>query len=280
MKLLLASLALAAFVCTQANSFETPVRLTTLNKLAKVEGLKNGNRANRPKISGGQEASPGQFPYQAGLHIDNRDFCGATIITESYVLTTATCADSGRTYTVYVGDIRLEREASPKQSLVSNEAIIHEKYDPNGFSYDIALIHLPYSLTFGGNIYNIGPPPTSDIYENLATVSGWGRTYDDGELSPTLRYAKVDVITNDECKMVYGDVITDSLLCTMPRGGDEGSCYGDSGGPLVAFYLVGDEGFEALAGISSFVNNRGCGVGPDGYTRVYTFVDWIQKHLT
>ncbi|XP_046403678.1 brachyurin-like [Ischnura elegans] len=280
MKLLLASLALAAFVCTQANSFETPVRLTTLNKLAKVEGLKNGNRVIRPKISGGLEASPGQFPYQAGLHIDNRDFCGATIIHESYVLTTATCADSGRTYTVYVGDIRLEREASPQQSLVSNEAIIHEQYDPNGFSYDIALIHLPYSLTFDINLHGIGPPPVPDNYEHVATVSGWGRTYDDGELSPTLRYAEVDVITNDECKTVYGDLITDSLLCTMPRGGDEGSCYGDSGGPLVAGYHVGDEAYQALAGISSFVNNRGCGVGPDGYTRVYTFVDWIQKHLT
>ncbi|XP_046403677.1 brachyurin-like isoform X2 [Ischnura elegans] len=279
MKLLLAILAIAAFACTQANSFETPVRLNTLHKLGKVEGLKNGNRVIRPKISGGLEASPGQFPYQAGLHIDNRDFCGATIIHESYVLTTATCADSGRTYTVYVGDIRLERDASPKQSLVSNEAIIHENYN-NGFSYDIALIRLPYSLTFGDNIQSIGLPPFPDGIEKTAIVSGWGRTYDDGELSPILRYAFVDVITNDECKTVYGDLITDSLLCTLPDSNVEGSCYGDSGGPLLASFRSGDQIFEALAGISSFVNNRGCGVGPDGYTRVSTFVDWINNHLT
>ncbi|XP_046403674.1 chymotrypsin-1-like [Ischnura elegans] len=280
MKLLLASLALAAFACTQANSFESPMHLTTLHKLAKVGGLKNGNRDIRPKITGGEHATPGRFYYQAGLNIDNSNFCGATIIHESYVLTTASCVYGGQTFTVYVGDIKLKSG----QSVSSHEAIIHEKYDPNGFSYDIALIHLPNPLTFNDRtIDKINLPPNANFFNNIATISGWG-TCEGVGLTSTLLFAQVSMISNEDCKASYGDLITDSHICAQPihEGSlnNQGICHGDLGGPLVAMYDIENTRIEmALAGISAFINDRGCGVGPDGYTRVSTFVDWIKSHI-
>ncbi|XP_046403673.1 chymotrypsin BII-like [Ischnura elegans] len=281
MKILLASIVLIAFAFTQANSYPTSVHFTRLRNLGKIGGLKNGSRVIRPKISGGQEASPGQFPYQAGLVIDNKYFCGATIIHESYVLTSAGCANFGKTYQVYVGDIRLGRDASPRQSISSNEAIIHENFDPKTYINDIALIRLPHPLTFDDNIGKMPLAPNDDGFASTAgIISGWGATLNGGELSPTLRHSLVRIITNEDCRAVYGDAIADSMICTVPQDNKGGVCGGDIGGPLKAIYQIDCCTTQiSLAGIASFINSGGCGVGPDGYTRVYHFVDWINSHI-
>ncbi|XP_046403682.1 chymotrypsin BII-like isoform X2 [Ischnura elegans] len=278
MKLLLASLALTAFVCTKANGFLTP----TLHNLGKIRGLKNGSRVIRPKISGGIEAKPGEYPFQAGLVMDNAYFCGATIINESFVITSASCANLGKTYQVFVGDTRLGKAASPRQSLISNDAIIHENFDPKTYINDIALIRLPYPLTFDHNIKKMSLAPNDDGFASTSgTISGWGSTYDEGDLSPTLRHTDVTIISNEDCRAVYGDGIADSMICTVPQNNKEGVCGGDYGGPLIAIYQVDSCTWWqfALAGISSFTSNKGCGIGPDGYTRVYHFVDWINSHI-
>jgi len=46
-------------------------------------------QANR--ITGGSPAAPGQFPWQAALHIDNAYFCGGSLIGSLWVLTAGHC---------------------------------------------------------------------------------------------------------------------------------------------------------------------------------------------
>jgi secreted trypsin-like serine protease len=57
----------------------------------------------------------------------------------------------------------------------------------------------------------------------------------------------------------------------------QGVCNGDSGGPLRA---PGADGQWRQVGITSYVSTRqqgACtGAGPDGYTRVANYFDWIQ----
>ena len=43
------------------------------------------------RITGGQDAVCGQFPWQAAIIIDNRFFCGGSLISDQWVLTAAHC---------------------------------------------------------------------------------------------------------------------------------------------------------------------------------------------
>jgi secreted trypsin-like serine protease len=46
------------------------------------------------RIVGGQQASPGQFPWQAAIYkytADGRYFCGGTLYNEQWILTAGQC---------------------------------------------------------------------------------------------------------------------------------------------------------------------------------------------
>lgn len=45
-----------------------------------------------PKIVNGYPATRGQFPHQAAVTIDGASFCGGSLISATYVLTAAHCA--------------------------------------------------------------------------------------------------------------------------------------------------------------------------------------------
>lgn len=94
--------------------------------------------------------------------------------------------------------------------------------------------------------------------------------------SNSLLYVNVIGITNDECKKIYGDIVTEYILCThgYPND-DQGSCTGDSGGPL---FMEKNDTKPTLVGMVSFVSERGCTVGdPQGFTRVGSYLEWISN---
>lgn len=45
------------------------------------------------RIIGGSVASPGQFPFQAGLFLDGSGFCGGSLIAGNVIMTAAHCCD-------------------------------------------------------------------------------------------------------------------------------------------------------------------------------------------
>lgn len=87
----------------------------------------------------------------------------------------------------------------------------------------------------------------------------------------------IPVITSQACKRAYPreDIVEKAMLCGGYKQGGKDACQGDSGGP---YFFDGRSGYT-LQGIVSW--GTGCarpGV-PGVYTRVASYVDWIQDQV-
>ncbi|XP_046400541.1 brachyurin-like [Ischnura elegans] len=246
---------------------------------ARLETLKKWQTSSSSRIVGGNTATLGQFPYQAAVSIDAGYFCGGSIISADYILTAGHCGVLGNSFTISLGVVNINREASTRLVVRSTEPHVHEKYDPNSLYADLCLLKLQNSINYNDNIAPISLPPFSSnppSYENTQVIaSGWGKTSDNaGGVSPTLQYTPLTTISNDECAQFYGDLISESQICAKGDN-SQSTCNGDSGGPLAAQ----DSGSPLLIGVISFVSGAGCESGyPSGYTRVTTFRQWLTDN--
>ena len=99
------------------------------------------------KIVGGKPADPNEWPWLAALITPEGSFCGATLISDSYLVTAAHCVVhyTKEEMKVKVGeyDFNIDGETSDKIYDIKR-LVVHERYDPNTYNNDIALIKLRY----------------------------------------------------------------------------------------------------------------------------------------
>ena len=101
-------------------------------------------------------------------------------------------------------------------------------YNPSTLKDDISLIKLQIPVDYSSNVKPIQLPSKSQTtasYLNVVlVVSGFGLTTSN-KVSSTLQYTEVVGISNNECRSVYGSMITSSILCTrgFPNS-NQGSC--------------------------------------------------------
>ncbi|XP_063699146.1 collagenase-like [Culicoides brevitarsis] len=234
------------------------------------------------RIIAGQEAKLGQFPHQARIIIYkgllSRSICGGAIISETVVFTAAHCTYRSLLFDLGFGSINSD---SPAVSMKTMRKVEHQDYDPSNLNNDVSLLILPRKLSFNSNIKAIKLPSLSQQDETFehakATVSGHGKTADDGQVSKRLMFTNVEVISNDECVEYYNsDIIRDFTLCAIGFDNDrQSTCNGDSGGPLI----TDDEesGEKIHIGVVSFVSGRGCEAGyPFGFVRTTSYLNWIH----
>lgn len=157
--------------------------------------------------------------------------------------------------------------------------ILHDNFDDVNFYNDISLLRLNSSLTFNEYVQPAPMPEQMQESTGDAVVSGWGYTKEGGDLSDILQKVTVPIVSDEECRAVYGYYrsghpphVYDSMICAGTAGLD--SCSGDSGGPMTC--TSGDSTY--LCGIVSW--GKGCARPgyPGVYTEVSNFIDWIHEH--
>jgi len=239
--------------------------------------------------------------------------CGGTLINQWYVLTAAHC--KGKTSTTTISKLRLgewnvagygggETEELPAEQdfdITDDDIVVHEDFntvyenDGKNIVNDIALIRLPRPATLNNGVQMACLPFDTTEFKNYleisdldlglggrnSTVIGWGKTNTDqlrlynGVGSRILQKLQLPVLNNQQCKI--GRLTPrPSQLCA---GGELGkdSCRGDSGGPLL-IQAEADMPWYVI-GIVSF-GSKECGSGrPAMYTRVSSFITWIQNNL-
>ncbi|XP_050306146.1 brachyurin-like [Anthonomus grandis grandis] len=250
--------------------------------IGKIEGYPTINDTNLValRITGGKEAIPHSYPYQVGLLLDRRAFCGGVLISTCHVLTAAHCVETASFIEIYLGFHNLKITEDTQKILYNPKVIIHEHYNATSMQNDIAILKLPKSVQFTFAIRPISRMADDDsgfFIGHTGVLSGWGFAYhNSNKLECKLKEVRLDIIANKRCSILWyasRSGISDSQLCTAGSDsivGNVGACFGDSGGPLVVN--------DVLVGLVSF-GNEICEAGfPTVYTRISKFRYWISKY--
>lgn len=234
------------------------------------------------KIVGGTTASHGEFPWQVSLMYGGSHVCGGTLIDSQWVATAAHCFEdyhNARYWTVGVGMHDRHHVYTTQVHHVRN-LIVHTGYNSHTNLNDIALMKLDKPVDINTQYVRAAClPDAHDSFDQMTcTVTGWGATYfDENGNAPGAQFLrKVDVPTmsNYQCQYFLGrNNVHTSNICAGLRAGGKDACQGDSGGPLVCK----KNGVWKLAGIVSW--GYGCGDrnAPGVYTRVTSFLSWINQ---
>ncbi|XP_063158119.1 transmembrane protease serine 11C-like [Candoia aspera] len=239
-------------------------------------GLRHNRSSGTSRITGG--VSSGEWPWQASLQRNNIHRCGATLISNTWLLSAAHCfreAKNPHKWTVSFGTYL----SPPLMIRLVKTIIIHEKYQYRDHEHDIAVLQLTKSVEFTSAIHRVCLPDSNEKipYNIDAVVTGWGALNNDGETPNVLQEATVKLIDSKVCnrREVYNGAIKPGMLCAGYLEGGIDSCQGDSGGPLTTsdsrkmWYLVG---------IVSWGDECGKPNKPGVYTRVTYYRDWITKY--
>ncbi|EFA07583.1 brachyurin [Tribolium castaneum] len=231
-----------------------------------------------PRIINGQNATLGQFPWQAALHVTSDSyswFCGGSLISEEWILTAGHCVDEAKSARIVTGSLEYTGDTGTVSS--GQDFILHESYDALTLENDIGLIRLAEALTFDDNTKAVGLSNDTLEVNTTITISGWGLTSDDAAvLSPDLEYVDLVAISNSACEEYYGKgLIVEGMVCAVsPTSEVKSSCSGDSGGGAVTNSTTN----PLHVGIVSFVSSRGCESGaPSGFTRTANYRAWILE---
>ena len=193
---------------------EFPLTFVPVEKRAAAAAAAEDTRF---RIYNGDIATEGAWPWQVGLlnNIDdtilNRQFCGGSLISRSWVLTAAHCVfeeqDNGKGVVTDPGSISIlvgtnylldgEGEVIPVARIFA-----HPDYDPLLTDNDIALIALAHPPTARGLVpIQLATP---DLEAQIAAagteavVIGWGKL-ESGKFPVDLRQATVEIFNSAEC---------------------------------------------------------------------------------
>jgi len=230
-------------------------------------------------IVGGRDASPGNWPWQASLQYYGSHICGASLISNRWLITAAHCVGrSANTYSVVLGahDLRTGREGNPTRYSI-RRIIINPGWVSSGslsFPNDIAVMETTATVDTSSDF--ISAVDLADSGEEFSSnsncwISGWGNTIGGVSSAPNnLQELQVNVWTPTQCG---NQVYRYGPWHVCIRQERASACNGDSGGPL----HCNVNGRWKVAGAASFVYGYCSTNAPTIYAQVSYFRDWIRE---
>ncbi|XP_033208181.1 serine protease snake-like [Belonocnema kinseyi] len=245
-----------------------------------------------PLIVGGVKTKPQEFPHMAAIGFGNGSNiswqCGGSVISENFILTAAHCLespDNGPASKVRAGTINIKSVDTGMQERDVIERINHPDYKLPSRYNDIALLKLNKPLELNANVrpacLEIAPQPPG----KSAIATGFGKTsYENAEGSDDLMKVQLDYVSQENCTNSFkSDIgskqmpvgITLTMLCAGIMEGGKDTCQGDSGGPLQRV-LSEPYCMYSIVGITSFGKFCAFKNSPAVYSRVSSYLDWIE----
>ncbi|XP_012579549.1 PREDICTED: transmembrane protease serine 11G-like [Condylura cristata] len=229
------------------------------------------------RIADGSIARKTDWPWQASLQMDGIHFCGASLISEQWLLTAAHCFDTYKNpklWTASFGTTLIPALMKRKVQLI----IIHENYAAHKHDDDIALVKLSTPVLFSNDVSRVCLPDATfeALPKSKVFVTGWGAFKANGPFTNTLRQVEIEIISNDICNQVYvyGGAVSSGMICAGFLSGKLDACEGDSGGPLV---IALNGSIWHVIGIVSWGIDCGKENKPGVYTKVTLYRDWIKS---
>lgn len=229
----------------------------------------------------GYEAVENQFLYQVAIlapESDGRFYIhSGSIISEEWVLTVAHAVQPHELIIIRFGSNNLWQGGQVQEA---TQFFVHPEYNSETLNNNIALIRLNYPLDLTNGPLRAVALPSGDLLNdrligNRTRVAGWGLTRNN-EISDQLNFIDLQTIDNLSCRRVFGgNRVIFSVICGLGwQNRNQGTCAGDSGSALVTLF----NGRWTQVGITSFGALNACDRGfPSAFTRVTSFVDWIQE---
>ncbi|XP_033928363.1 serine protease 33-like [Melopsittacus undulatus] len=234
----------------------------------------------QPRVVGGSEALPGQWPWQASVTFRGGHVCGGALIDPQWVLSAGHCfpvENPLSDYRISLGSIHLL--SPPPHLQVRAVTSLHRPRDVTAGGGDLALLRLRPPVTPTRWVRPIclpGPQDPPVEAGTNCTVSGWGDTRDAVPLPPPkpLLHADVTVLSRRRCRCLYGrgEGLSPDMLCAGHPRGLTDACQGDSGGPLSCLR----RGRWVLVGVVTSGVTCGAGPKPGLYTGTAPHRDWIR----
>jgi len=240
--------------------------------------------AARPAVVGGTPINASDSPWQALILIDHggsQSLCSGSLITPTTIVTAGHCLAGvvAGSVKAWIGESRIT-PAARKSSLPIAGITVHPGYRSDTYANDIAVISLAKPVDITGDVRLIGLPFGQDAASwpaagTPATISGWGATSTGGQSSDQLLRAAVQVLASPgaPCGQYGASYDSTMLICGGMPDGSRDTCQGDSGGPFV----VDVAGLPVLAGLTSSGSDCAVAAYPGEYTRMTTFLPWIQQ---
>ncbi|CAG7826530.1 unnamed protein product [Allacma fusca] len=183
------------------------------------------------QIVDGEDATPGQFPWQVAIFQGTHRKCGGSIIDRRHVISAAHCFGDDH-FPIPRSIIAGGHDMSKEEPTWQNRSICHISRHPNHTTsdmMDLVILVLSQPWEYNERVQPIRlAPADSDQEGQVCTTSGWGaREYPHAVANNTpniLQYINTTIMNQQKCFDTLGK-LKETEICAYDPTGNRSPCY-------------------------------------------------------